>query len=70
MSDVFWAIGMVLGVLALIFGFVFGIDKLVSNSERKGCAQVSELYGHPTKYYGTDKGCIMEINGQKIKVAV
>lgn len=70
MSDVIGAVGICVGVVVLIFGFIFGIDKLVSNSERKGCAQVSELYGHPTKYYGTDKGCIMEINGQKIKVAV
>lgn len=70
MSDVLAAIGICVAIIATIFGLIFGIDRLIANSETKACANKSEVYGYPTKYYGTGQGCVMDINGQKIKIAV
>lgn len=70
MSEIGFAIGTILTVIAVIFGLVFGIDHLVSSDQRKSCKDMSELYGYPTRYYGTDKGCIMDVDGKKIRIAV
>lgn len=70
MSDFFEVFAMAVSVLALLFALFWGLDKLITSSERGACAQQSEVYGHPTKYYGGDRGCIMDINGEKIKIAV
>ena len=70
MSDILGPIVFIFASIAVIFGFMFGIDKLVSISERGECKKMSELYEYPTRYYGTDKGCIMNVNGKKIRIAV